>query len=116
MKKITYLVLVFFILLPTQVCAEETAPMQEVLDKTLAIAEDVHAPGIDFAETTKNAVEGKLSFRLDSVLSYLTNLLTKELQDNVSLLIKMVALAILAGVLCTLGYGAPKEGVSDIAF
>ncbi len=118
MKKLPFIILLS-LLIPT-LCltttfAEEAAT-EAILENTLEAAEAIDSPGIDFADTTEKLLGGDLSFSFHSILQYTLDLLVKEIKENLSLLIKMLVLAILAGILCNLQQSAPQDGTGEIAF
>ncbi|MGN1059046.1 MAG: hypothetical protein ACI4QW_01335, partial [Clostridia bacterium] len=117
MKKILMLLLSLLLLFALPAAAQEAEnPTQRILEETLSAAEDIRTPGFNFAETAQKVVDGTLVFRFDTVVNYIVNLLIREVQDNISLLIKMLVLSVLAGVLCNLQQTLPGDGVGEISF
>ncbi|MBE7022792.1 MAG: hypothetical protein E7414_06235, partial [Ruminococcaceae bacterium] len=89
---------------------------EDILQETLEQASAVQTQGFDFAGIAEQAAAGELEFTLEGVLSGLGNMLLSGLKENISLLIKMVVLSVLAGVLCNLQQNLPGEGVAEISF
>lgn len=117
MKKISMLLLGLLLLFALPAAAQEAKnPTQQILEETLSVAEDIQTPGFNFAKTAQKVVEGTLVFRFDTVVNYIVNLLIREVQENISLLIKMLVLSVLAGVLCNLQQTLPGDGVGEISF
>jgi len=89
---------------------------KEILEETLSQTKTLETQGFNFNETAKKAANGQLRFDFSSVLHHLANLFTEELENNIGLLIKMVVLAVLAGVLCNLQQSFPGDGIGEISF
>ncbi len=116
MKKLLFIPLLLILLsLPRSATAEEYVT-QQILQDTLQRAQALEIPDFNFAETTQKVASGQLSFRLDSILQYVLNLLTKELKTNANLLVKILVISVLTGVLCNLQHAAPESSIADVSF
>ncbi len=118
MKNILSLLLLFFLMLcsVTAFAQELDDTTQQILEETLAQTEDILAPDFNFTETAKQMTKNTFSFRFDSVINYITNLLIGEIRENIGLLVKILVLSVLAGILCNLQQSLPGDGVSEISF
>ena len=118
MKKILSLLLLFLLMLcSASVCAQELDDTtQQILEETLTQAEDILVPDFNFTETAQQIAKNSFSLRFDSVIHYITKLLFGEIRENISLLVKILVLSVLAGILCNLQQSLPGDGVSEISF
>ena len=118
MKKLLFAIpLLLFLILSMQGYAyaqEQTA--ERILHDTLKSVESIDSSSIDFTETAENLLTGDISFSFGDILKTLLDLLFKEIKDNLSVLIKMLVLAILAGILCNLQQAMPEGGIGEISF
>ncbi len=115
MKKILLVLILFLLALPRPVSAEENPLVQELLQETLTEAGDLSSENFNFSETAEKVASGKLSLSFESILSSLSKLFLGEVKDNIALLVKLLALSVLAGILCHL---APEDagGISALSF
>ncbi len=118
MKKLLYvlLLLLFISTIWVPPAFAENSTTEAIIESTLSAVESIESPGIDFAETTEKLISGNVSFSFHDILQSILDLLLKEIKENLSLLIKMLVLAILAGVLCNLQQSIPEDGTGEIAF
>ncbi|MBR5236408.1 MAG: stage III sporulation protein AE [Clostridia bacterium] len=117
MKKLFVLFLVGLCLFSITAAAQEVEdPINQVLDETLTKTESINVPGFDFNQIIKKALGGTLDFRFDTLIHKFFSLLVQDVQANIGLLIKILALAILAGVLCNLQQNLAKGSVAEISF
>ncbi len=117
MKKLLLLFLAVLCLFSITAAAQEAEdPLDSVFDETLTKTESIQVPNFDFTQTVKKAISGTLHFRFDTVIYKFFSLLLQDVQANMGLLIKILALAILAGILCNLQQNLAKGSVAEISF
>ncbi len=114
MKKILTFILTA-LLLCCPAYAEETQT-ENILAEVLDEASSIQSPGFDFAGTAQKAASGELSLSFEGMLTSLADLLFDEIKNNLSILIKMLVLAVLAGVLCNLQQSMPGDSIAEISF
>lgn len=110
-----FLLLVFCFTRFVPVYAEsDLAPelLNGVFDETKAL----DTPQFNFSETGKKLISGEFSLNFQEVLQQVFSLLFKEIKENLSLLIKMLVLSVLAGVLCNLQQSTPENGIGEVSF
>ena len=117
MKKslLMFLIFVILITLPSSAFAEKTET-EVILEETLEQAKSLNTKDFNFSETTENLLTGNLSLSFKGILQNVTDILFKEIKTHLSLLIKMLVLAVLAGVLCNLQQSMPQGGIGEISF
>ncbi len=115
MKKLFSLVAVLLLACNLSVSAENL-PTQDILEETLEQTENVQIPDFNFTQMASQAVSGTLSFSFEGVLETLSDILWGEIKENIAILIKILVLAVLAGVLCNLHQSAPGNSVHEISF
>ncbi len=106
------------ILLAASVCsvsAEENL-QKELLEDTTKIVEQSGAMNFDFSQTAQDVAEGKWEWSLQSVMAKLADAFFKELSENISVLVKIVVIAVLAGVICNVQGSFNGEGIGDVSF
>lgn len=112
-----FLVLVFVLAVHFTVLAQEDADVQqELLMTTAGQLEGADSGEFNFLETAQNALNGKWRINPKEVLGRLADLFFYEFKSNLSSVIKIVIVAVLAGVLCNLQGAFNKEGVKTISF
>ncbi|MBQ2696284.1 MAG: stage III sporulation protein AE [Clostridia bacterium] len=117
MKKFLLLLLTFLLCsIPPCPVFAESRETEIILEETLEKARKLNTETLNFSETTENLLSGNLSLSFKGILSTVTDILFKEIKAHLSLLIKMLVLAVLAGVLCNLQQGMPQGGISEISF
>lgn len=118
MKKLLFVLLltIFTTSVYTVPISADEATTETIIESTLEAIETIESPGINFSETTENLISGNISFSFHDILQFVIDALLKEIKENLSILIKMLVLAILAGVLCNLQQSAPEDGTGEIAF
>ena len=115
MKKLFSLLVVLWLTFSLTVSAENL-PAQDILEETLKQAEGVQVPDFNFSQMTKQAATGTLSFSFEGILQKFSDIVWGEIKENIAVLIKILVLAVLAGVLCNLHQSAPNTGVHEISF
>ncbi len=115
MKKILLIVIPLLFLFVSPVYGEESPLIQQLLQDSLEEVEGLSSENFNFLETAEKLVTGKFSLSFESVLSTLSKLFLGEVKENLSLLIKILVLSVLAGVLCHL---VPEDsgGISAMSF
>ena len=106
------------LLLAASVCsvsAEENL-QKELLEDTTKIVEQSGAMNFDFSQTAQDVAEGKWEWSLQSVMAKLADAFFKELSENISVLVKIVVIAVLAGVICNVQGTFNGEGIGDVSF
>lgn len=119
MKKIIsgFFVLLFLLSISTTVLAQENVEIQQELLKTTAEQiEGCDLGDFDFLKTAQNTLDGTWRLNPKEVFSRLADLFFLEFKSNLSDVIKIVIVAVLAGVLCNLQGAFNKEGVKTISF
>lgn len=109
------LLLILFVSLPVQAQIPD-GQTKEILQETMTLTKDIQIPGFHFNSIAEKAATGQLRFDFSSVIQYILDLFTKETKQNISLLIKMVVLSVLAGILCNLQQAMPGDGIGEISF
>lgn len=114
MKKLLLAILVGC-MLTLPVAAEENMT-DTILNDVLREAKEIQTPGFNLAETTQKAAEGRLELNPEAVLHHVMNLIFGELKANAATMIKMLVLAVLAGILVNLQENMPNDGMTEISF
>lgn len=83
----------------------------ELLDEVIA---EVESESVDFEQITKNVQDGS-AFDFLGVVNSVLKLFTGEFKESMFLVIKLIALAVLAGVLCNLKT-TEEGGATEVSF
>ncbi len=94
----------------------EDDPTEEILEQVLDQAESANSPDFSLTDTTKKVISGNEDFSFSTILEKAGEMLWGELRENISLLVEILVLAVLAGVLCNLQIDRPGDGISQISF
>lgn len=94
----------------------QTDATQDIVDEVISETQALNTPGFNFAETAQKAADGTLTFSFEDCIRRFVGLLTDEVKSNAATLIKMLVLAVLAGILCNLQENLPTGGVNEISF
>lgn len=105
----------FFACLPCLAFAQEDDPKQAIWQDVSSSINAIYAPGFNFSETAEQVANGKINVRLDNIVNLIISMLGDEVKGNANLIIKVLALAVLAGALCNLQPNA-ADGVANICF
>ncbi len=119
MKKLISVFLI--IILSTSVCqvvlAQEDEEIQEsLLEETVKQIEGAELLDFNFSETAQTLTDGSWWFDPKEIITRVVNLFFSEFKANLSSMIKIVVISVLAGVLCNLQGAFNKEGVKTISF
>ena len=122
MKRFFLLVMLILCTLTGSVYAEdaneESAATDVLFEETVQKVDDAVASteGESFSQTAKEAIEHGWNKSITDVLDWLKSMFFLELSNNINALIKIVVLAVLAGVICNLNGPFNGEGVASVSF
>lgn len=89
---------------------------QTLLETTMEQVKDADLENFNFSETAQNVADGSWWLNPEEILTRIVDLFFSEFKSNLSAMIKIVVIAVLAGVLCNLQGAFNKEGVKTISF
>ncbi|MBQ3226759.1 MAG: stage III sporulation protein AE [Clostridia bacterium] len=120
MKYRRYSVIVCVILLlflPFRVCAQDSLTGQILADgkAQMEVSEGI-AETQNFYETTEKIANGEFEWSFSGILNYLGNLLFDEIQENFTSLMKMIVVAVMAGILCNIEGNFAKNSITNLGF
>ena len=105
------------------VSAQEGTEAQEEMQKQLLeeSADRVSQSGaplesFQFSETVQKVADGEWEWNITKVLNRIAELFLGEVRSNLSALLKIIVIAVLAGILCNLQGPFNGEGVADVSF
>ena len=77
---------------------------QQILEESLQKVEQSGAQtgNLQFYETAQKVAEGTWDWSVTGILNRLLDLFFSELSENMSALVRMIVIAVLAGILCNL--------------
>ena len=111
------LFVVLFLLMPMRVCAQDGLAEQILADgKEQMVKSEGIAETQNFYERTEKITSGEFEWSFSGVLSYLGNLLFGEIKDNFSSLMKMIVVAVMAGILCNIEGSFAKDSITNMGF
>lgn len=124
MKKayLLFLIILMVFWFPQSASAEESESpekiQQEVLENSSKQIEKsgANTGSFQFFETAQKVADGEWEWNIGSILNRLSDLFFGELSKNCTALIKIIVIAVLAGVLCQLQSSFQGEGIADISF
>ncbi|MBE7047902.1 MAG: hypothetical protein E7393_00815 [Ruminococcaceae bacterium] len=117
MKKFLLSIVLIFLLFTTSVMGQEISdPTNDILNDILTASENIQINHINLSEDIEKIANGTFSFHFNTVLRWITDMLIQECRENIGLLIKILVLAVLAGVLCNLQHSASGNNISEISF
>lgn len=91
---------------------------QQILEESLQKVEQSGAQtgNLQFYETAQKVAEGTWDWSVTGILNRLLDLFFSELSENMSALVRMIVIAVLAGILCNLQGSFNGEGIADVSF
>lgn len=118
MKKLVLVLLMLCLSLATfvPVALAYDTPDEQVTEQALEAAKTIQSPNLNFGETVQNLLSGNVNLSFEGMVQSLLSLLLKEVKENLATLAKLLALAILAGILCNLQQSMPESGIGEVAF
>lgn len=108
---------VLFLLMPIRVCAQDdlTQRMLEDGKVQMEVSEGI-AETQNFYDTTEKIANGAFEWSFAGVLNYLGNLLFGEIKANFASLMKMIVVAVMAGILCNIEGNFAKNSITNLGF
>ncbi|MBQ9915253.1 MAG: stage III sporulation protein AE [Clostridia bacterium] len=94
----------------------EEAVTEDILETVLEQAESVNHPDFSLTDTARKLISGNGDFSFSAISEKVGEMLWGELKENISLLVEILVLSVLAGVLCNLQIDRPGDGISQISF
>ena len=109
--KIFLSVILIILFFGSSIVYAESDIKDELLDEVIA---EVESENVDFEQITKNVQDGS-AFNFLGVVNSVLKLFAGEFKESMFLVIKLIALAVLAGVLCNLKT-TEEGGATEVSF
>ncbi len=119
MKKSICLLLVFVLPFFLMLSAKAEETMEErLLEESAQIVEQKGMANetFQFYDAAQKISKGQWDWSISGILNRVLDLFFSEINANVSSLIQMIVIAVLAGILCNLQGSFNGEGIADISF